>query len=112
MKDIYMKELSKLATGLMKRNIPFSFTAFMNGGKIDWGTCNAICHDGSYGRQDSLLEIMAILLMKSRLKFIPYSNLEIRMFWILLLRRLRFPTLMTLLIWPVKSSRISTALSR
>ena len=58
MKDIYMKELSKLATGLMKRNISFSFTAFMNGGKIDWGTCDAICHDGSYGRQDGLLEIM------------------------------------------------------
>ena len=58
MKDIYMRELSKLATGLMERNIPFSFTAFMNGGKIDWGTCDAICHDGSYGRFDGLLEIM------------------------------------------------------
>lgn len=62
MKDIYMKELSKLAIGLMKRNIPFSFTAFMNGGKIDWGTCDAICHDGSYGRQDGLLEIMGDLV--------------------------------------------------
>lgn len=62
MKDIYMKELSKLTTGLMKRNIPFSFTAFMNGGKIDWGTCDAICHDGSYGRQDGLLEIMGDLV--------------------------------------------------
>ena len=62
MKDIYMKELSKLATGLMERNIPFSFTPFMNGGKIDWKTCDAICHDGSYGNYIGLLEIMGNLV--------------------------------------------------
>lgn len=66
MKDIYMKELSKLAIGLMKRNIPFSFTAFMNGGKIDWGTCDAICHDGSYGKFDGLLEIMGDLVDETK----------------------------------------------
>ena len=66
MKNIYMKELNKLATGLMKRNIPFSFVAFMNGGKIDWETCDAICHDGSYGKEAGLLEIMGELVDKTK----------------------------------------------
>ncbi len=66
MKDIYMRELSKLATGLMERNIPFSFTAFENGGKIDWGTCDAICHDGSYGKKMDYLKLWATLLIKTK----------------------------------------------
>ena len=59
---MYKKELDKLANGLIERDIVFTFTAFMNGGKIDWGTCDAICHDGSYGNCCGLLEIMGDLV--------------------------------------------------
>lgn len=66
MKNIYTKELNKLANGLIERGIEFTFTAFMNGGKIDWGTCDAICHDGSYGKKTGLLEIMGDLVDETK----------------------------------------------
>ena len=62
MKNVYAKELNKLANGLIERGIAFKFTAWMNGGIIDWGTCDAICHDGSYGNCCGLLEIMGDLV--------------------------------------------------
>lgn len=62
MKEIYTKELSKLAIGLIERDIPFKFVTCFNGGQIDWGTGDAICHDGSYGRDSGLLEIMGDLV--------------------------------------------------
>lgn len=65
MKDIYTVELNKLAIGLIKRNIPFTFKPHCNGGIIDWGNCDAICHDYSYGREDGLLEIMGNLVDKT-----------------------------------------------
>ena len=66
MKNIYTKELNKLANGLIERGIEFTFTTFMNGGKIDWGTCDAICHDGSYGKEGGLLEIMGNLVDETK----------------------------------------------
>ena len=66
MKNIYTKELNKLASGLIERGIEFTFTTFMNGGKIDWGACDAICHDGSYGKEYGLLEIMGNLVDKTK----------------------------------------------
>ena len=66
MENIYKKELIKLANGLMERDIIFTFTAFMNGGKIDWGTCDAICHSYSYGCRSGLLEIMGDLVDKTK----------------------------------------------
>jgi hypothetical protein len=66
MKDIYTKELNKLAIGLIKRGIPFKFNTYFNGGQIDWGTCDAICHDGSYGKFDGLLEIMGDLVDETK----------------------------------------------
>ena len=66
MKNMYKKELDKLANGLIERDIDFTFTAFMNGGKIDWKTCDAICHDGSYGGCCGLLEIMGDLVDKTK----------------------------------------------
>ena len=66
MKNMYTRELNKLASGLIERDIVFTFTAFENGGKIDWGTCDAICHDGSYGKEYGLLEIMGDLVDKTK----------------------------------------------
>lgn len=66
MKEIYTKELNKLAIGLIERGINFKFENFYNGGVIDWGDCDAICHDGSYGREEGLLEIMGILVDETK----------------------------------------------
>lgn len=77
MKEIYTKELNKLAVGLIERGIPFEFFSVFEGGEIIvyeishspismqenpirlW---DAICHDGSYGREEGLLEIMGNLV--------------------------------------------------
>lgn len=66
MKDIYTKELNKLAVGLIERGIPFEFNSLHNGGIIIWGACDAICHDDSYGKFDGLLEIMGDLVDKTK----------------------------------------------
>lgn len=66
MKEIYTKELNKLAVGLIERGIPFEFNSFYNGGIIIWDNCDAICHDGSYGREKGLLEIMGILVDEAK----------------------------------------------
>ena len=60
MKSIYVGELNQLMLGLMKRDIEFTFTPFMNGGKVDVPSQNwdAICHDGSYGHEVGELEVM------------------------------------------------------
>ena len=71
-KRLYMVELTRLMVGLMERNIGFTFTPFMNGGKVEvedmsW---DAICHDGSYGHQEGLLEIMGSIVK------IDYDDVE------------------------------------
>jgi len=58
MKDLYCYELNNLAVGLMNRGIPFTFTAFFNGGKIETSTWDAICHSYSYGHEKGLLEAL------------------------------------------------------
>ena len=64
MNRLYMVELNKLMLGLMERSIEFNFTPFMNGGKIEVadGSWDAICHDGSYGHNDGLLEVMGSIV--------------------------------------------------
>ena len=64
MNRLYMVELTRLMAGLMERSIGFTFTPFMNGGKIEVEDCSwdAICHDGSYGNNEGLLEIMGSIV--------------------------------------------------
>lgn len=66
MKEIYTKELNKLAIGLIERGINFKFENLYNGGIIVWDGCDAICHDGSYGRTQGLLEIMGNLVDEAK----------------------------------------------
>ena len=56
----YLVELNKLMLGLAERGINFTFSQAFDGGKVDvpsqdW---DAICHFGSYGGGDGLLEVM------------------------------------------------------
>lgn len=64
----YTKQLKELADGLIERGIPFQFKYMpcMNGGQIVGDGWDAICHDGSYGHEDGLLEIMGKLVNKSK----------------------------------------------
>lgn len=73
MKRLYMVELNKLMLGLMERNIEFEFKAFLNGGcvNVDSQNWDAICHDGSYGRTEGLLEVMG-----ERVNRNPYDSVE------------------------------------
>jgi len=66
-KKEYMREPLRLASMLLEANIPFEIGEIMNG-LIIWYPCmgdecvsDAICHDGSYGRNEGLLEIMGCL---------------------------------------------------
>lgn len=70
MREEYQRELQLLAIGLIKRGIQFEFREIFNGGQIivyekdskikrAW---DAICHDGSYGRERGLLEVMGDLV--------------------------------------------------
>jgi len=59
--EIYLKEATKLAEGLMKLQVPFEFRYHMNGVQIcvpNHKDCrwDVICHDDSIGRYDGLLE--------------------------------------------------------
>ena len=69
MKEIYTKELNKLAIGFIKREISFEFKPLFNGdgGAIFWDGCDAICQDGSYGRAEGLLEIMGNLVDEAKI---------------------------------------------
>ena len=52
-----MTEMGKLAQGLVIKQIPFQVIPMFNGLQIlckDW---DAICHSGSYGHSEGLLEI-------------------------------------------------------
>ena len=56
----FLIELNKLMLGLAERGISFTFTQAYDGGKVDVPSQNwdAICHMGSYGHNNGLLEIM------------------------------------------------------
>lgn len=57
---IKQNEMIKLALGLIERNIDFETGSFMNGLQIRCGSWDAICHDGSYGHEKGLLEVMGL----------------------------------------------------
>lgn len=67
MEKRYTPELMKLAAGLIEKGIPFKFDTIFKGGIITveengeykW---DAICHEGSYGQKQGLLEIMGTLV--------------------------------------------------
>ncbi len=59
-------EIQKLAYMLACTCIPYEATPLFNGLHIEYPNhancvCSVICHDGSYGHQDGLLEIMGLL---------------------------------------------------
>ena len=63
MKKTYFTEMNKLAQGLVDRDIAFTLTPILDGfqiivkrnGSKAW---DAICHNGSFGHERGLLEIM------------------------------------------------------
>ena len=62
MDTINQNEMMKLAFGLYDRGIEFKAKSFFDGiqfiiGDWDW---DAICHSGSYGHEDGLIEIMGL----------------------------------------------------
>lgn len=62
MTTINQTEMMKLAFGLYDRGIEFKAKSFFDGiqfiiGDWDW---DAICHSGSYGHEDGLIEVMGL----------------------------------------------------
>ena len=62
MTTINQDEMMKLAFGLRDRDIKFSVKSFFDGiqivvGDFDW---DAICHSGSYGHENGLIEVMGL----------------------------------------------------
>lgn len=66
----YLTELAKLAAGLTLKGIRFEFNTVYDGGIIivlddnDNKLWDAVCHSGSNGQEDSLLEIMGDIVNK------------------------------------------------
>lgn len=66
MKKENYKEILKLKEMLEKAEIPFEFSELMGGYHLCYPNnkikeCSVIEHDGSYGREQDLLEIMGLL---------------------------------------------------
>ena len=62
MTTINQTEMMKLAFGLRDRGIGFKTTCFLDGIQIvvgDWDW-DAICHSGSYGHENGLIEVMGL----------------------------------------------------
>lgn len=59
-KAIDQAEMMKLAFGLRDRNIEFVAGSFFNGLQIKTEGWDAICHDGSYGHEYGLIEVMGL----------------------------------------------------
>lgn len=61
MSNIDQTEMMKLAFGLRDRDIEFNAWSFFDGLQIvvgdDW---DAICHNGSYGHEKGLIEVMGL----------------------------------------------------
>ena len=55
---IYRMEADKLAKGLLENNIEFYYYDCWDGVQI---VCDAICHSGSYGHEQGLLEVMGTI---------------------------------------------------
>ena len=59
-RDTHIKEISKLAVGLMYAGIPFTFKTLYDGYQIDIDdNFDAICHNLSMGHKSGLLEVMS-----------------------------------------------------
>ena len=65
---VYLEEMLKLAEGLMKKGITFKFHKLYDGFQIvvfgdgDRQIWDAICHSGSYGHENGLLEIAGTIV--------------------------------------------------
>lgn len=58
--DILLNEMVSLAIGLNARNIPFAARALYGGMQIICDTWDAICHKGSFGHEQGLIEVMGL----------------------------------------------------
>lgn len=58
---IYRIEADKLAKGLIKNGIEFDYHKCYDGIQICCNGWDAICHSGSYGHEQGLLEIMGTI---------------------------------------------------
>lgn len=58
--EIRLDEMVALAAGLKARNIPFTARALYGGMQIICDTWDAICHNGSYGHEQGLIEVMGL----------------------------------------------------
>lgn len=57
-KSVDFSEIDKLEKGLQEKNIPYDRHRLFDGWQIECDGWDAICHRGSYGGTDGLLEIM------------------------------------------------------
>lgn len=64
----YKREPLRLASMCLAHNIPFEIAEYLNGLIIGYPSLkekervsDAVCHEGSYGRHDGLLEMMGLL---------------------------------------------------
>lgn len=62
MPNIDQTEMMKLAFGLRDRDIDFNARSFFDGLQIvvEDGDWDAICHNGSYGHEKGLIEVMGL----------------------------------------------------
>lgn len=59
-KTIDQSEMLKLAIALTARGTKFIFRSFYNGLQILCDDWDAICHNGSYGHERGLIEVMGL----------------------------------------------------
>lgn len=59
---IYRIEADKLAKGLIEKGIAFEYHKCYDGIQICCNGWDAICHNGSYGHERGLLEIMGTIV--------------------------------------------------
>lgn len=57
-----MTEMDKLAAGLDAKGIPYTRRPLFGGQQIICGEWDAICHSGSYGHEQGLIEIMGSIV--------------------------------------------------
>ena len=54
----YFTEIKKLINGLAVKGIDWDLNIFLNGFQVKCEDWDAVCHDGSYGHEEGLLEVM------------------------------------------------------
>lgn len=63
--EIDLREMDKLAKGLDEKNISYTRKTCFDGEQIVCDDWDAICHRGSYGHEDGLLEIMGSIVQNN-----------------------------------------------